>query len=98
MEDWEQALREKLRRDRLREQALQFASPELRAEIEKYERELKEAEAAKGRKQRKESDEKRRSEATAQFFGVVVVIAIGGAIVVGAVYAVVKLVKWAWFN
>jgi hypothetical protein len=34
MEDWERALEEQLRRDRLRQQALQFASPELKADIE----------------------------------------------------------------
>jgi biotin carboxyl carrier protein len=98
MEDWEYALQEKLKRDRLRQQAHQFASPELRAEIEKHERELEEAETAKRKKQREESDEKRGREKTAQFFGVVVAIAIGSAIVAGAVYAVVKFVKWAWFN
>jgi len=105
MDDWENARQEKLKRDRLKEQALQFASPELRERMERDEQDLREAVAAKNEAVAAKNKERDQREATriferavANVFGWLLIIALGIGISIGSVYALVKLVKWAWLN
>ena len=94
VEDWERELEEQLRRDRLRQQALQVASPELRADIERHERELSEVRKATARKTTAESARKRWE----QNVGMAVGVLLGIVLSLAFAYAVIKFIKWAWRN
>jgi len=108
MEDG-RTLQEELKRKRLIQQILELASPQLRAQIERQERERdEEVEATRRKKQRAESQERAESlegmlqeelkKRRRELRRLIVAIFVWIGVAVAIVYGFVKFVKWAWLN